>query len=57
MQAVSVTMNVVSVNPAHDEVKYPLKHYVIKFVSGLRQVSGFLQVHLFPPSVKLIATI
>jgi hypothetical protein len=57
MQAVSVTMNVVSVNPAHDEVKYPLKHYVIKFVSGLRQVSGFLQVHLFPPPIKLIAKI
>jgi hypothetical protein len=57
MQAVSVIMNVVGVNPAHDDVKYPLKHYVIKFVSGLRQVSGFLQVHLFPPPIKLIAKI
>jgi len=57
MQAVSVTMNVVSVNPANDEVKYPLKHYVINFVSGLRQVSGFPQVHRFPPPIKLIATI
>jgi hypothetical protein len=32
---------VVSSNPAHGEV-YSLEHYVIKFVSDLRQISGFL---------------
>ena len=35
--------NVVSSNPAHGEV-YSIQHYVIKFVSSLRQVSGFLWV-------------
>jgi hypothetical protein len=30
--------------------------YVIKFVSDLRQVSGFLQVLRFPPPIKLTAT-
>jgi hypothetical protein len=34
---------------AHGEV-YSIQHYVIKFVSELRQVSGFLW---FPPSIKL----
>jgi hypothetical protein len=33
------------------------KYYVIKFVSGLRQVGGFLQVLRFPPPIKLTATI
>jgi len=28
-----------------------------KFVSGLRQVGGFLQVLQFPPPIKLTATI
>jgi hypothetical protein len=31
-----------------------VQHYVIKFVSDLRQVSGFLQ---FPPPIKLATTI
>ena len=31
---------VVSSNPAHDRV-YPKQHYVIKFISDLRQVGGF----------------
>jgi hypothetical protein len=30
-----------------------VKHYVMKFVSDLRQVSGFLQVLRFPPPIKL----
>ena len=34
-----------------------VQHYVIKFVSDLRQVGGFLQVLLFPPPIKLTATI
>jgi hypothetical protein len=32
-------------------------HYVIKFVSDLRQVGGFLWILQFPPQIKLIATI
>jgi hypothetical protein len=31
---------------------YSIKHYVIMFVSGLRQVGGFLR---FPPPLKLTA--
>jgi hypothetical protein len=31
-----------------------VQHYVIKFVSDLRQVSGFLR---FPPPIKLTARI
>jgi hypothetical protein len=31
-----------------------LKHYVIQFVSDLRQVGGFLWVLRFPPPIKLL---
>jgi hypothetical protein len=34
-----------------------IQHYVIKFVSDLRQVSGFLWVLRFPSPIKLTATI
>jgi hypothetical protein len=34
-----------------------VQHYVIKFVSDLRQVGGFLRVLRFPPPLKLTATI
>ena len=34
-----------------------LQHYVIKFASDLKQVGGFLRVLLFPPPIKLTATI
>jgi len=37
---------VVSSNPVHGKV-YSIQHYVIKFVSDLRQVSGFLWVLKF----------
>jgi len=30
-----------------------VQHYVIKFVSNLRQVGGFLRVLRFPPPIKL----
>ena len=33
-----------------------VQHYVIKFVSDLRQVGGFLLVLRFPPPVKLTAS-
>jgi hypothetical protein len=32
------------------------QHYVIKFVSDLQQVGGFLQVLRFPPSVLKVWT-
>jgi hypothetical protein len=51
-----IITKVVSLNPAHGEV-YSTQHYVIKSVSDLRQVSGFLQVLQFPPPMKLTATI
>ena len=41
VQSVHITTNVVSSNPADGEV-YSIQHYVIKFVSDLRQVCGFL---------------
>ena len=53
VQSVPITTNVVSSNPAHGEV-YSIQHYVIKFVSYLRQVGGFLRVLRFPPPKKLI---
>jgi hypothetical protein len=43
MQSVPVTTNVASLNPAHGKV-YLIQHYVIKFVSNLQQVGGFLWV-------------
>jgi hypothetical protein len=48
MQSVPITTNVVSSNPAHGEV-YLTRHFVIQFVSDLRQDGGFLQVFRFPP--------
>ena len=36
---------------AHDEA-FLIQHYVIKFVSDLRQVVGFLRVLHFPPPIK-----
>ena len=56
VQSMSVPSNVVSTNPTHCEV-YSIQHYVIKFVSDLRQVGGFLWRHRFPPPIKLTATI
>ena len=40
MQSMPIPTNVVSWNPVHGEV-YSIQHYVIMFVSELRQVSGF----------------
>ena len=56
VQSVSITTTVVSSNPAHCKV-YSIQHYVIKFVSYLLQVGGFLWVLRFPPPIKLTATI
>ena len=47
---------VVNLNPVYRQV-YSIQHYAIKFVSDLRQVSGFFRVLWFPPTIKLTATI
>ena len=44
-----ITTKVASSNPVHGEV-YSNQPYVIKFVSDLRQVGGFLRVLRFPPT-------
>ena len=36
---------------------YSIQHYVIKFVSDLRQVCGLLRVIRFLPPIKLTATL
>ena len=56
VQPVHITAYVVNSNPAQGEV-YSIQHYVIKFVSDLRQAGGFLRVLRFPPPIKLTATI
>ena len=53
MQSVSIAISVVSSNHAHGEV-YLIQHYVMKFVSDLWKVGGFLR---FPVSIKLAAMI
>jgi hypothetical protein len=45
MQSVPISIKVVSLNPADGEVKL-MQHYVIKFVSNLQQVGGFLLIIL-----------
>ena len=49
-------MVVVSSKAVHGEL-YSIQHYVIKFVSDLRQIGGFLQALRFPPPIKLIAMV
>ena len=55
VQSLSITTEVVSSNSALGEV-YWIQH-VIKLISDLRQVSGFLRVFRFPPPIKLTALI
>ena len=56
VQLVTITTKVVSSTPDYREV-CSIQHYVIKFVSDLRQVGGFLWVLLFSPPIKAIAMI
>ena len=56
MQSVPITTKVGSSNPAHGEV-YSMQHYVIKFVSDLRQISGFCLVLRFTLPIKLTVVI
>ena len=53
-----ITTKVVSWNHVDGEV-YLIQHYVIKFVSNLRQVGGFLWALRcqFPPPIKVTTTI
>ena len=51
-----IITKVVSLNPAHGEV-YSIQLYVIKFVSDLWQVGGFVRLLRFPPPIKLTFTI
>jgi len=44
---VPITTKVASSNPANGEV-YSIQYYVIKFVSDLWQVGGFLRILQFP---------
>ena len=53
VQSVHITTKVVSSNTVHGEV-YSTQHYhVMKCVSDMRQVDGFLRVLRFPPPIKL----
>jgi len=52
INSVPFTTKVVSLNPTHGEL-YLLLHYVIKFVSDMRQVKGFRWVLRCPPPIKL----
>jgi hypothetical protein len=45
-----------SSNPTHGEV-YLMQHYVVKCISALRQVSGFLWEFRFPLPIKLTALV
>ena len=56
LQSVHITTTVASSNPVHGEM-YSIQHYVIKFVSDLRLVGGFLRGLRFPPPIKLTTTI
>jgi hypothetical protein len=49
--AISVTTEIVSLTNVHGKV-YSIQHYMIKFVSDLRQVVGFLRVP--PPITRLV---
>ena len=51
MQSVSITTNVVIPNPAHGE-EHSIQHYVIKFVSDLRKVGGYIMALLLLPPNK-----
>jgi hypothetical protein len=54
VQWVLITTNFASSSTAHGEL-YTIK--LIKLISGLQKVGVFLPVLLFPPSLKLTATI
>jgi hypothetical protein len=56
MYSVPIPTKVVDLNPVHVKM-YSMQHYVIKFVSDLRQVYGFLGILWFPPPIKMTTMI
>ena len=56
MQSVPIMTNVV-ITKSHPGEVYLIHHYVIKFVSDLRQVGGFLPILRFSPPIKLTSTV
>jgi hypothetical protein len=52
VQSVPIATDVVCSSLADGEV-YSIQHYVVNYVSNLRQVGGFLLVFRFPPPIKL----
>ena len=53
LQSVPISANVVSSNLALETEVFSIQHNMIKFVSDLWQVGGFLR---FPPPIKLTTT-
>ena len=56
VQLVPITTNGVSWNSVHSEM-HSIQHYILKFVSDLRQVGGFLRVLRSPPPINLTTKI
>jgi len=52
MKSVPISTKVVNLKHTNGEVNL-VQHYVIKFVSDLRQISGCLQVLQFPPPINV----
>ena len=48
VQSVPITTNVVNSNLVHGSIQ----HYVIKFVSDMRQIGSFLRILRFPPPIN-----
>ena len=55
MLADPITTKIAGANPTHHEI-YSIQLYVIKFVSDLREVGGFLRVLRYPPPINVIGT-
>ena len=56
VQSVPIISNITCSNPPRGEV-FAMQLYLIKFVSDLRHVGGFLRVLRFPPSITRTSTI
>jgi hypothetical protein len=56
VEPVPIITKVVNSNQAHGEM-FLIQLYVIKSLSDLQQVYGFLQILMFPLPIKLNATI
>ena len=54
MQSVSITTKILNLNSVHGEV-YSIKHYVIKFLSDLRQVGAWFSPLNFLTTIKVVS--